>query len=94
MLRSKTQRWWTAPIVMLLGLMIVLGAVALRGSGESVEAGTRPTCPPFVFTTDIDPAVALRDTGPELDCIPLAVEDPYGPEKHAVPLAPADAQAP
>jgi len=95
MLASPSRRWWTAPIVLLLGLTMILAVVALGANGQSADAATRPTCPPFVFTSDIDPAIALSDTGPVLDCIPPAFEGPDGqPEKHAVPLSPSDEQVP
>lgn len=94
MLRSTFRGWWATPIL-LLGLLVTVGMVALGGSGQSADAATRPACPPLVFTSDIDPAIALRDTGPELDCIPPAFEGPRGqPEKHAVPLSPSEAQVP
>lgn len=94
MLRSTSRGWFTVPVLVWLALMMALGVIASTGSGQSVVGAARTTCPPLVFTSEIDPAVALTDTGPELDCIPFAFEDPYGPEKHTVPLAPSDQQEP
>lgn len=94
MLRSTSRGRWAAPILLLLALMMAMGVIASTGSGQNAAAAARATCPPLVFTSDIDPAVALSDTGPELDCIPYSFQDPYGPEKHTVPLSPSDLQVP
>ena len=94
MLRTRSGRWWTVP-TLVLALVMVLGVASIRMSALSADAAARPTCPPLVFAPEIDPAVALRDTGLELDCRPPAFKDPGPePEKHAVPLPSPDPQAP
>lgn len=79
--RSRT-RW------ALIGVAFACGLVVLAGdqTSSAVDAKARPTCAPLRFDFEIDPTIALQDSGPDLDCIPPMYLDPVGPEKHVVPL--------